>query len=429
MEMDLNRYMVLKHNMLCCVVVALLCLLPISVLGQTGVYVPGAKQPRNMQKALHNPEVFQLLLQFTPSASSYGDAELDMLDSAYRIAFNQNNPMLYTMTIESYGTADEQQARQRADAVYRYFAMRSHAKVPIRLARNPIHCSCMGDTAEVLRFEVPTATATYNCATLPSERLLLRAGVPLENTVLVTFRNNPDECVGAARGCYLPSSDCAIHGYYSQLLLKKGSIRSIDGTKDTCQSDMEIVVEDHLDYRQLLVDYHLIPHRKQILVMAGYVVLKPSLPIDVGSCTEPQGDSITLRIPATQEQVDSKLRFFAKVRTARGVEYRAIPTRKAPGKQLLALQAPLNVTQLDTIYLGKKIDEKELSKYFFQVDTPTEAASFKVGKKFYVASRPDKHGEAEMKKPLRQLFRPIVEQEDDLPGHQSATPKGEEIED
>ncbi len=407
------------------VAVAMCCAL--SVEAQSGFYIPSVKPIRNMQKALENPEVFQLLLHMTSGSQSYSESDLDLLDSAYGIVFSLDNPMLYTMTIEGYGDENEQVTSQWVDAVYRYFAMRCHAKFPIRYAKNQIHCSCNGDTIEVLRYEVPVTTAVYRCSTLPESRLLLNKSVDLKNSVLVTFRNNPDECVGSARGCYVPREDSTVYGYYASLLLSKGSVYSVENTKDTCPGGLQIKIDDYLDYKYIVERYHLIPHRKQILAQAGYIVVHATLPMAVDSCNEAQKDSIFVRIPVTQEQLDAKLKFFAKVKTSRGMEYKQLPTRKVPGKGMLALQAPVNVMQLDTIYVGKRIQDKEVSKYFYKVDSPTEAASFAVGDNFYVASRPGKDGRPELKKPLRQLFRIIPDQEEDFTPEKTKTPKGEEI--
>lgn len=408
------------------VLVAMCCAVPLQA--QTGLYVPSAKPVRNMQKALENPEVFQLLLCMQEDANSYSESDLDMLDSAYGIAFASGNPMLYTMTIEGYGGNDEQVTRQWMDAVYRYFAQRCHSQFPIRYARNPIHCSCKGDTVEMLRFEVPVSTAVYNYEELPESRRLLNKSVDLKNTVLVTFRNDPDECVGSARGCFIPREDSTVYGYYASLMLTKGAIYSVENTKDTCPSGLQIKIDDYLDYKYIVDRYHLIPHRKQILVQTGYIVFTCQFPLSFDSCTESQKDSIFVRIPVTQEQLDAKLKFFAKVQTSRGMEYKQLPTRKVPGKGVLALQAPVNVTQLDTIYVGTRIQEKEVSKYFYEVDSPTEAASFAIGNRFYVASRPGRDGRPELKKALRQLFRIIPDQEEDnFPTEKTSTPKGEEI--
>lgn len=425
--MAANRYKVLNVNIKCCILclTALLCTLPLAA--QSGLYVPSAKPIRDMQKALTNPEVFQLLLTSHGKDATYSVADLDLLDSTYSIAFSQDNPMLYTMVIEGYGGQDEELTRQRVDAVYRYFSMRCHANFPIRYVRNPIHCSCKGDTVEVLRYEVPVATAVYNYDELPESRRLLNKSIDLNNSVVVTFHNDPDECVGSARGCYIPREDSTVYGYYASLLLTKGSVYSVENTKDTCPSGLDIKIDDYLNYKTVVERYSLIPHRKQILAQAGYIVVSGHWPVVADSCTEAQKDSIFVRIPVTQEQLDAKLKFFAKVKTSRGMEYKQLPTRKVPGKGELAIQAPVNITQLDTIYLGKRIQEKEVSKYFYEVESATEASAFAIGKRFYVASKPDKDGRPMLKKPLRQLFRIIPDQEEDLPVEKTKTPKGEEI--
>lgn len=381
---------------------------------QSGLYLPTTKPVKDMRAALTNPQAFYLLLSYQGSDSTYNITHLDLLDSAYRIAFSEENPMLYTMVVESYAGADETLGNKRVEAVVRYFSKRCHSLFPIRYARNPIHCSCHGDSVETIRFEVPTATAVYDCATLPSERLKLNKSIDLTNSVLVTFRNNPDECIGSARGCYVPAADSLVRGYYAQLFLARGSVYSVSGTKDTCPSDIQIKVDDHLDYRTTVERYSLIPHPKQILVQAGYVVVSSNYARTLDECEEPQKDSIFIRIPATPEQLAAKLKFFARVKTSRGIEYKALPTRKMPGKGELMLQAPINVAQFDTIYLGKRISEKELKDYFFEVDSPTEAASFAVGNRFFVAYRVDKHGSYELRKDLRDLFRIVPDQEEDL---------------
>ena len=395
---------------------------------QSGLYVPSAKPVKNMQKALTNPEAFYLLIAYQGGNSAYSVADLDLLDSAYRIAFDIENPKLYTIDIESYGNGVEALGNERVEGVKRYFSMRSAAPFPIRYVHNPIRCSCHGDSVETLRYEVPVTTAVYDCAQLPEARLKLNKSIDLRNTVLVTFRNNPDECVGAARGCFMPSADSLVRGYYAQLFMAKGSVYAIDNTKDSCPGGLEIKVEDHLDYKTTVERYNLIPHYKHILVQAGYIVINSNFGRRPDECEMEQKDSIFIRIPVTQEQIDAKLKFFAKVKTSRGIEYKSLPTRKMPGKGELMLQAPINVTQFDTIYLGKRISEKELKSYFYEVDSPTEAASFAVGKRFYVAYSIGKHGGYELKKPLRALFRIVPDQEEEVakPDDRKEL-KGEEI--
>ena len=399
-----------------------------SATAQSGLYVPSAKPVKNMQKALTNPQTFCLLLSYNGNDSAYSVNDLDLLDSAYRIAFAIDNPNYYTMTVESFGDSDESLGQRRVDGVVRYFADRCYAPFPIRMANNPIRCSCHGDTVETLRFEVPVTTAVYNTADLPEARRMLNKNIPLQNAVLVTFTNNPDECVGTARGCFMPAEDSLVRGYYATLFLARGSVYSVAGTKDTCPGGLEVTVDDHLDYRQNVERYRLIPHPKQLLVQAGFIIVKSNFGRTADECEVEQKDSVFIRIPATQEQLAAKLKFFAKVKTSRGLEYKALPTRKLPGKGDLVLQAPISVDQFDTIYLGKRIQEKELDDYFYEVDSPTEAAAFAVGKRFFVAYRVDKHGQYELKKPLRDLFRIIPEQEEDIekPTERKEL-KGEEI--
>ena len=109
------------------------------------------------------------------------------------------------------------------------------------------------------------------------------------------------------------------------------------------------------------------------------------------------------------------------------MEYKALPTRKLPGKGELVLQAPLNLGQFDTIYLGKRIQIGDLGKYFYKVEGPTEAAAFPVGDTYYVAYRPGKRGTYELKKPLSALFRIIPDQEEEIPSKKDNKNNPEEI--
>ena len=158
---------------------------------QSGLHIPTEKpiKPRDLPNAWTNPELFCLLLQFDEDDSAYREEDLDLLDSAYNLAFNRENPMMYTMSIEAYGNArNEELMRARVESVYRYFTMRGHEIVPVRYAYNPIHCSCHGDTVELLRYEVPTDKQIYDCADLPSSRKVLNKDISLEGTVLCPLR-------------------------------------------------------------------------------------------------------------------------------------------------------------------------------------------------------------------------------------------------
>ncbi len=95
------------------------------------------------------------------------------------------------------------------------------------------------------------------------------------------------------------------------------------------------------------------------------------------------------------------------------MEYKALSTRKTPGKGSLSMQANINISQLDTVYLGLRIQPSDVKDYFYPVAGPAEAAAFEVDGRYYVAYRVGRQGRYEMKKALRQLFRITPEQEEE----------------
>ena len=393
----------------------------LSAAGQNSeLLIPSEKpiKPKDLPKAWTNPEEFSLKLQFNENDSAYREEDLDLLDSAYTIAFNRNNPRFYTMSIEAYGDAYNQDImRARVESVYRYFTMRGHEIVPVRYAYNPIHCSCHGDTVELIRYEVPTDKQVYDCAELPSSRLLFNNSINLKGTVLVTFRHNPVECVGGSSGCYIPSQDSSIRAYYTQLILKKGSIYSVDNTKDSCPPPVQISIEEHLDYQQVLNKYFLVPHRRQIILPIGYVVLHSSFNRKPDEC-QALTDSIFIRFPVTEGQMESRLRVFAKKLGSKGMEYKPLATKMIKSGPVPMIQAALNPTQFDTIFIAKRINEDEVSKYLYPADSPTEqgAVTIKIDgeERSFKPFRMNNKGEYEFRKLFRNMLRIIEEDEESV---------------
>lgn len=398
--------------------IVLLCLMMVVggcvAYAQTGLYIPSAKPVRNMKKALVNPEVFCLLIQYQEEQIDFTLDDLDLLDSVYRIAFSQTNPKLYTMMIEGYGNEIQELTKKRVDEVFRYFAQRCHAPFPVRNARNHIRCSCHGDTVEQIRYEVPVSLKVYDCNDLPSSRLLLNNSISLKNTVLVTFHNNPTECIGMVSGCYLPGKDTIIRGYYSQLSMPRGAVYAVDGTKDSCPPPLNIQIEEHFDYEQLVEQYFLVPHPKQIILQAGYVVLKSNYSRTFDECELPLNDSIFLTIPITQAQWDNKLRVYAKKYTDKGPEYRTITAKKLANKttSALHLQVALNPSMFDTIYFGKRIKPEEVKSYLYPVDSDREEGVVQIKGKYYKAYKLNRKGSYDSRKMLKVLFRAEVVQEE-----------------
>lgn len=381
---------------------------------QTGIYIPSAKPIKNMQKAMVHPDKFCLLISYNGNSSTYSINDLDWLDSVYRVAFaDRSNPKLYAITIEGYSNS-ESLSEERVDNIYNYFAGRCYAPFPIRYALNPIHCNCHGDTVETVRFEVPVSRKAYNVKDLPESRLTFNKSIKLDNCVLITLQNDPDACLGAARGCQVPSMDTTIRGYYASVFMKRGALYSVLETKDSCPSDVRFSIEEHLDYKPIVEEYFLVPHRKQYIVQVGYVVLHSSINRKYGECSEMLPDSIYVRFPVTQEQLDNKIRIFGKKYSEKGMEYKALTTKKMPSKVSLSVQAAVNAMQLDTIFLGKRIQPNELSDYFFECKTDMEDGSFAAEGKHWKAYRLDRHGNYEIKKPLRALMRIVEDEVDEI---------------
>lgn len=395
--------------------------LALAAVAQTsGMHIPSDKplKARELEKAWTYPETFCLLLYFDANDSAYRETDLDLLDSAYNIAFDRDNPRLYTMTIEGYGNGSNQEMMHaRVESVYRYFTMRGHETMPVRFAYNPIHCSCHGDTIELIRFEVPTNKQVYDCDSLPSSRLLFNKDIQLQGTVLVTFHHDPIECIGGNNGCFLPAQDSNIRAYYTQLILKKGSIYAVYNTKDECPPPVELSIDEHLDYHQMVDRYFLVPHRRQIILPIGYVVLHSSFNRKSDECRY-LADSIYVRFPVTEEQIEAGLKIFAKKYTAKGSEFKSVPTKKIKGGPVLMLQGAINATQFDTIFLAKRIEVDEISKYLYTADSPTEQGAVTITVKgeerYYKPFRVNGKGQYDFKKNFRALLRIIEAEDDDL---------------
>ena len=404
----------MKKHIVTSLILVLQAFFVISSQAQTGIYIPSAKPIKNMQKAMVHPERFCLLIDYSGSSANYGVNDLDWLDSVYRVAFaDRDNPMLYAITIEGYSNS-ETLSEARVDNIYNYFANRCYAPFPIRYAPNPIHCTCHGDTIETVRYEVPVERKAYNVKDLPESRRTFNKSINLSNCVLITLENNPDACLGAARGCAVPAADSTIRGYYASVFMKRGALYNVENTKDSCPSDVQFSIEEHLDYRPIVEEYFLVPHRKQYIVQVGYVVLHSSINRKYGECSGVLPDSIYVRFPVTQEQLDNKIRIFGKKYSEKGVEYKALTTKKIPSKVSLNIQAALNVMQLDTIFLGKRIQPNELSDYFYECKTDMEDGSFLAEGKHWKAYRLGKHGEYEIKKSLRALMRIVEDEVDEI---------------
>ena len=179
----------------------------------------------------------------------------------------------------------------------------------------------------------------------------------------------------------------------------------IKNTKAECPNDIEFSIEEHLNYREILDKYFLVPHKRQIIIQTGFIVLRSNYKREYNECSQDLPDSIFVSFPVTQEQFDNKIKIFGKKYSEKGAEYRSLPTKKMPSKVSLSVQTNINPTQIDTIFLGKRIKLEEVDDYFYKVKTDAEEGTITIGEKYYKPFRIDKNGNYELKKPLRVLFR------------------------
>ena len=385
-------------------VMSVLCVILLHA--QSAIYIPNAKSIKpNPETGLLEPDNLVLLLDYPKDEATYTIKDIDLLDSVYRIAFSMLSPKMYTFVIEGYGSAEEQEiVKERVEGVHSYFASRCNAQFMVRIAPNPIKSSCRGDSIEIVRYEVPTDLKFYDIEELPKSKQTFNK-IPLNGKVKVTVSNNPKACIGDFEGCYIPSRDSIIRSYYSSVTLSKGSLLRVENTKARCPNDIEFAIEEHLNYREILDNFFLVPHKRQIIVQTGFIVLHSNYKREWDECSQNLPDSIFVTFPVTQEQLESKIKIYAKKYSDKGVEYKSIPTRKLPSKVSLSIQAKINPTQIDTVFLGKRIAEEEIEDYFYRVKTDAESGTITIGDKHYKAFKIDKSGNYELKKRMKALFR------------------------
>lgn len=193
------------------------------------------------------------------------------------------------------------------------------------------------------------------------------------------------------------------------LKMPKGALESIIHTKDTLNSEMTIQFEDVISFEDLTRSYKLVPHHRQYIINAGYFVLKSNHQPDFETCLlkDTFTQNITIRLPLEMQQNDARLKFYAKTYKPNGTwEYKIIPTKKEKDREtkLEAIIGSLSAFQLDTIYVGKKIDEKEMSNYFYPAKEG-EPGAFEAMGGLLKPYKLDKRGSIVMKKSMEMILR------------------------
>jgi hypothetical protein len=334
------------------------------------------KTPKKQQPTeSYYPEKIEAYICFEPSSAYYTEEGLNILDSIYSIAFAQGNTKFYKMTIEAYDDADPLNelnaslARDRAVMIFNYFSSREGTEFIIKRTPSTYTHSCSGEMPYYIKYKMPFDfkwTALYDKTA--EERT--KDGINLTGKVRLLIEDDPEGCLGEYFDYYYPSQDSVLSGNHASVTIPKGALESITHTKDTIEYTCNISYKEFLSFEELTNNYHLIPHKKQFLINAGYIVIDAEHQPDYNSCKNIENFQpiIKVQIPIELQQNDARLKFYAKVYDNKGkAYYKSIPTKKEKDKEtkLQTLIADLTAFQLDTIYIGKKVEEKELSDYFF----------------------------------------------------------------
>lgn len=387
------------------------------------VIIPSPQRQRpvkGVKAEVSFPEKFEAFICFEPRKSNYTEDALNALDSVYKVAFDKDNGKFYKITIIGYDDAEQVNekysslARERAIKVFDYFASREETEFIVRKTPSKFYHSCNGTTECIIKYKMPFDFKWINLSDKPIEERSINK-IDLKSKVYILVENNPDECLGKFNDYYYPSQDTTILTQnMSMLKMPKGALESITHTKDTLNSEMTLQFEDVLSFEDLTRNYQLIPHRRQYIINAGYFVLKSNHQPNYETCELKENfkQDITIRLPLEMQQNEAKLKFFAKTYKPDGTwEYKAIPTAKDKDKEtkLQAITGSLSAFQLDTIYVGKKIDEKEMSDYFYPAKEG-EPGAFQAMGGWLKPYKLDKRGSIVLKKSMEMILRkPIGE--------------------
>ncbi len=374
---------------------------------------------KNQPPADPYPDRIEAYICFEPSSAYYTEAGLNILDSIYSIAFDKKNNKFYKMTIEAYDDAEPLNemnaslARDRAVMIFNYFSSREESEFIIKRTPSTYMHSCSGEMPYFIKYKMPFDFKWVNLYKKSDEERV-ENGIDLTGKVHLLIENDPEGCLGEYYDYYYPATDSTLNGSCAMVTIPKGALEAITHTKDTIEYSCDITYKEYMTFEDLTSNYHLIPHKKQYIVNAGYIVIDAAHQPDYASCQNKDNFQavIKVRVPIELQQNDARLRFYAKTYDTKGrVVYKSIPTKREKDKEtkLQTLTADITAFQLDTIYLGKKIEEKEMSDYFFPAKEG-EPGAFQAMGGWLKPYKLDKRGAYVIKKAMQPVLRkPIGE--------------------
>ena len=361
---------------------------------------------------------------FEEGTAFYNDEALDVLDSVYSLAFGKDNDKFYKMTIVAYDDAEPltekntNLARERAVLVFNYFLSREDVTdFVIKRTPSKYISSCSGEIDYFIKYKMPI---DFKWVTLSDKPELGKTanGISLLGKAHILIEEDLEGCVGQFYNYYYPQEDTMLNSQYSMITIPQGALESITNTKDTFDLNYDITYHEVFNFNELMENYHFIPAAKQYLINAGYIVVTTDRKPDYASCQlrDEIPASIKVKVAVTAEQANAQMRFFAKSFKPDGSYiYKAIPTKKEKitNSSDIFLTTEITPFQIDTIYLGKRVAENEVSNYFYPAQQ-ADPGSFEAMGGWLKAYKLNKRGAYVLKKPMGAMIKkPIGEVEED----------------
>ncbi|MCF0210963.1 MAG: hypothetical protein HUK18_06625 [Bacteroidales bacterium] len=341
------------------------------------------KKKRNQQNKISKedslanlyPARVEAYINFDKGNAYYTKGGLNALDSIYLMTFNTKNNRFYKMTIIGYDDGGEiteessSLARDRAIVVFKYFSSREETEYIIKRTPSQYTQSCVGEVNYYIKYKMPFDFQWINLSTINEEERT-ENNISLAGKVHIIIEDDPEDCLGEYYDYDWPSQDTTLSGNHAQVMIPKGCLEYIHHTKDTITYTCNINYKEVMSFEDLTANYKLIPHNKQYILNAGYIVVSPEKQPDYSSCATKDTITPTIQIdvPIEKHQQAAGLKFYGKTYKPNGtVVYKAISTKKIKDKDTkdVTLECFVTPFQFDTIFLGKKIEEKDMSNYFY----------------------------------------------------------------
>ncbi|MBR1769564.1 MAG: hypothetical protein IJ748_03810 [Bacteroidales bacterium] len=360
------------------------------------------------------PERVEAYISFDKGNAYYTKGGLNALDSLYMMTFSTKNNRFYKMTIIGYDDAEELSeensslARDRAVVIFKYFASREETEYIIKRTPSSYNQMCIGEVPYYIKYKMPFDFKWVNLYSV-SEQERMENDISLVGKAHIIIEDDPEDCLGEYYNYDWPSRDTTLQGNYAIVSIPKGTLDYIHHTKDTIVYKCPIAYKEVMSFEQLTSNYSLIPHKKQYIINAGYIVVSPERKPDYSSCPDRDNfpANILVQVPIESQQQAAGLKFYGKTYKPNGeIVYKAIATRKIKDKDTKSQTLECSITpfQFDTIFLGKKIEEKEMSNYFYPAKEG-EPGSFEAMGGWLKPFKLDKRGEYVIKDPMKAILR------------------------